>query len=331
MASKKEAYLFLSAMLRAREPKLLNRDRAERMIDASGFEEAAKLLTDCGYEDMSQMTAGEIDSALAAHRAEIFAELERMAADKGITDVFKLKYDYHNAKTLIKAEAMNTDAAYLLSASGRYSPEYLTAAYTEDRCRTALPDILAGAIAEAKSAIARTGNPQLADFILDKAYFEELKRASESLNSSFLAGYAAVLIDSANLRSAVRTMRMGKDNTFLQDALIAGGNVGKERILAAADKDSLAALFAHSVLEKAALLGADAASGGTMTEFELACDNAVNKYLGGARLVAYGEEPVIAYMAAIEGEITAVRMILTGRLAGIKAEVIKERLRDFYA
>ena len=60
MAKKKEAYLSLSAMLRAREPKLLNADRAGRMLDAASFEEAAKLLTDCGYADLSQAGAGDV-------------------------------------------------------------------------------------------------------------------------------------------------------------------------------------------------------------------------------------------------------------------------------
>ena len=54
-------------------------------------------------------------------------------------------------------------------------------------------------------------------------------------------------------------------------------------------------------------------------------------YLKGAKLISYGPEAVIAYLAAVEGEITAVRMILTGRLAGIAPQVIRERLRDLYA
>ena len=56
MSNKKcvrEKYLYLSAMLRAREAKMLTRDKAERMIDAPSFDEAAKMLTDCGYKDMS--------------------------------------------------------------------------------------------------------------------------------------------------------------------------------------------------------------------------------------------------------------------------------------
>ena len=40
---------------------------------------------------------------------------------------------------------------------------------------------------------------------------------------------------------------------------------------------------------------------------------------------------MITYLAELEGEITTIRMILTGRLAGIEPQVIKERLRDLYA
>ena len=48
MSNKKcvrEKYLYLSAMLRAREAKMLTRDKAERMIDAPSFDEAAKMLS----------------------------------------------------------------------------------------------------------------------------------------------------------------------------------------------------------------------------------------------------------------------------------------------
>ena len=39
----------------------------------------------------------------------------------------------------------------------------------------------------------------------------------------------------------------------------------------------------------------------------------------------------VSYLAAVEGEVTALRMILTGLLAGLPAETIRERLRDLYA
>lgn len=317
-------------MLRARENKMLTRDKAERMLDAGSFEEAAKLLSDCGYEDMSQMSAKDIEGALARRRDAVFTELAALAPNKMIVDVFRVKYDYHNAKTVIKAEAMGTDPLPLMSGAGREKPEALLAAYNEDRCKD-LPGLLGDAMTEAKSVLARSANPQLADFVLDKAYFGELVKLTDALDSRYLKGYVAVMADSTNLRSAVRTLRMGKDVDFLRTALVPGGNVSADRIIAAASGDSLAALFAGTDLAEAAALGSAAAEGGTMTAFELACDNAVMAYVAGAKLAAYGEEPVIAYMAAVESEITTVRMILTGRLAGIEPQTIRERLRDMYA
>lgn len=331
MANKKEEYLYLTALLRAREARMLTRDKAERMLEAPSFDEAAKLLTDCGYKDMSGMNAKEVDKTLNERRAAEFAELARMAPNALLVDVFRMKYDYHNAKTIIKSEAEGIERPDLMSDSGRLSPQTLTEAFREEKY-LGIPTLLADAMITAKNTLARSGNPQQADFILDRAYFEELLRDAEKLDSKFLSGYARTMIDSANLRSAVRTLRMHKDADFLRTALIPGGSVSPERlVMSSVSGEGLAVLFASTILETAASLGAAAASGGTMTKFELECDNAVTAYLTNARLIAFGEEPVIAYLAALEGEITTIRMILTGRLAGIAPDVIRERLRDLYA
>ena len=334
MSNKKcvrEKYLYLSALLRAREARMLNRDRAERMIDASSFDEAAKMLTDCGYKDMSGFSAKQVEAALAGHRAEIFAELARISPDPEPVEVFRMRYDYHNAKIVIKTESDGRDRSDLMSEAGRVSPETLKRSFAEEKYLS-LPPVLADAMVEAKSALARSRNPQLADFILDRAYFAELVAAADKLGSGFLLGYAQTMIDAANLRSAVRTMRMKKDAEFLKTALVPGGGTDIGRVLAAfGSGDTLAAIYANTLLASAAALGAAAVKGGTMTQFELACDNAVTAYLTGARLVSYGEAPVIAYLAAVEGEVTALRMILTGLLAGLPKETIRERLRDLYA
>ncbi len=330
MAKKKEAYLSLSAMLRAREPKLLNADRAGRMLDAASFEEAAKLLTDCGYADLSQAGAGEIEAALTQRRNQILDELEQLSPERAIVDLFRIKYDVHNAKVLLKSEAMGVDGTALYSRSGRFAPEKLQELYHEERY-SELPESFGKALAEAKSILARTANPQLADFVLDRAMFEEMLAAAKATDCPFLTGYVRLLIDSSNLKSLVRTGRMHKDADFLREVLLPGGNVDEDRLQTAGDGEGLTALFAHSPLEQAAARGAEALSGGSLTAFERACDNAVNAYLRAAKLVSYGPEAVAAYLAAVEGEITAVRMILTGKLAGIAPETIRERLRDLYA
>ena len=239
----KEAYLCLSAMLRAREGKMLTADRAGRMLEAQNFEECAKLLGDCGYEDMTGMNAGEIDAALSAHREAVFTELENLVPDKALVELFRLKYDYHNAKTVLKAEAMGADPLRLMSFSGRVAPEKLKSAWDEERLPD-LPKVLGEAMAEAGSTLARTANPQLADFELDRAYFAEMKAIADELDNPFLTGYVRLLIDAANCKSVVRTARMHKSADFLADVLVRGGT-DVDR-LSAADGETLAALFAYS-------------------------------------------------------------------------------------
>ena len=326
----KEKYLFLSAHLRAKEAKMLTNEKAARVLDAGSFEEAAKQLCECGYEDMSGMSVGEISTALNERRKAMITDIVNMLPDKEIADIFRIKYDYHNAKVLIKAEAMNSERADLLSDSGRMSPEAIATAYREENY-VFCPDALAKSMQEAKRVLNRSENPQLADFILDKACYGELNGVSKLLGSKFVKGYIELLVDCANLKSAVRCLRMNKNADFMRNALIAGGSIYTERIAMLNSPESLAALFSVTKLKDAAAKGAEAVGGGRMTAFELACDNAVMSYLKDAKLVSYGEAPVVAYLAAFESELTAVRMILTGLKANIAPDTIRERLRDFYA
>ena len=330
MAINKEDYLYISSLLRAREPRMLSRDKAERMLDAPNFEDAAKMLTDSGYEDMSQMSVKQIETALSDRRAAVFHELETLIPNTAALDLFRLKYDYHNAKVLVKSEAMHRNDASLLSSSGRVATETVQKRFQEDRLRD-LPGELGSAAEEARNLLARSANPQLSDFLLDKAYFREMNALADELDSDFARGYVALLADSTNLRSAVRILRMGKDIGYLQEALVAGGSVSEERLTQGISGEGLASVFAGTALTNAAQLGAEAVSGGTLTAFELACDNAVADYLSNAKLCSFGEESVIAYLAGTENELTAVRMILTGRLAGVPSDTIRERLRDLYA
>ena len=39
---------------------------------------------------------------------------------------------------------------------------------------------------------------------------------------------------------------------------------------------------------------------------------------------------MVAYLAAKENEFTAIRILLTGKLAGLEPDTIRERLRDAY-
>ena len=327
-------YLTLSARIHAMETRLLTEERMDRMIDARDTDEAAKVLAECGYGELSEPTGGGVERLLTEAQAELFRDLGGYAVARPVIEVFRCKYDYHNAKVLVKAAALGMEpggAEHMLLPGGRYDPKAMLEEFQRGEL-TMCGDILRRGVSRARETLGSTGDPQLADFILDRAYFEELTALAKAADSAFLQGYVALLIDAANLRSAVRASRLGKGRDFLEQVLLPGGTVSVQTISAAGGQ-GVDGVFHAGPLAQAAEAGAALAEpgSGALTDFERLCDDAVMEYLGGGRRVAFGEQPVIGYLYAREAEMTAVRTIMSGRLAGLSGDVIRRRLRRPYA
>lgn len=320
-------YLFLSAAIRSRERELLSRAHVDRMLHAASVAESAQVLTELGYPPFDPTSEAELNGAISQVRTAVFRELEQQMPDKGILDVFKLKYDYHNLKTIIKSRG--ADVRHLLVDAGRVRAEEMAVRFQQTGKWDFLPAVPAAAAEEAARVLAETGDPQRSDFLLDRAYFTELSAMARSTGCDFLIDYVRTLIDAANLRSIVRTLRMHRAGTFLQQVLFEGGAVSVSRVLTDVN-DGVAELYRATPLAQAAELGQEAVSGGSLTAFEKACDNAVLAKAAASRSVPFGPEVPIGYVVARENDFTSARIILTGLLAGLDADTIRERLRDSY-
>jgi V/A-type H+-transporting ATPase subunit C len=155
------------------------------MLDACSYEDAAKILMECGYPDMSGLKAPEVEDKLAQHRSEIFEELFQLAPEKAVINVFRLKYDYHNIKVLVKAEGVNASGEHILSTSGRIKRLPLPKPLIMRTYRF-VPMYVGAAMEQAKDILARTGNPQLSDLAVDKIYFEEFMARRRTLATNSL-------------------------------------------------------------------------------------------------------------------------------------------------
>lgn len=323
-------YLFLTTRVRALECQLLDRGQMEQMLEAATPQEAARLLTDCGYPELDPVNGETLGAMLAREREKTFQDLGELVPDPAVLAVFQVQHDYHNLKVLLKSEAMGLDGDRLLVDTGRVPGEAMAAAVRSGELGD-LPGLLPEAVGEARQALAATRDPQLGDFILDRYAFRELENLSRQTGSAFLAGYVQRTTDVANLRTAVRVLRMGKGSEVLEGALLPGGAMETGRLLEGVNAGTtLEELYAATPLQAAAEAGAGAIRGGSLTQFEKLCDDAVTHYVQDARFVAFGEAPVVAYLAAKEAEILAIRILMTGRLAGLPADVIRERLREAY-
>ena len=115
-------------------------------------------------------------------------------------------------------------------------------------------------------------------------------------------------------------------------AAITAAAIPAAAILAAANHPAggLNEIYGPTQFAQAAEAGEAALKGGSLTEFEKRCDDAVSDYLAGAQMIPFGEAPLLAYLAARETEYTNIRILLMGRAAGIDPAVIRTRLRASY-
>ena len=323
-------YLSISTRIHAMETRLLTRERMERMIDAKDNGEALKVLEECGYGDLGRLSAAGLEGMLSNARGAVFQDMAKSVPDPRLVAVFQLKYDYHNAKTLVKAQAMGRDPERLLLSGGRYDPKELLEGFGRDDLH-GCSETFSAAVGQARETLAASGDPQLADVVLDRACYREMGQLARESGSSFLEGYVRLAIDAANLRTAVRCARLDKDSEFLQRVLLPGGNIS-EHAVASTKGDARRELYQAGPLAQAASLGARLTQpgGGDLTEFERLCDDAVMGYLAQARRIPFGEQAVVGYLYAREAEFTAIRTILSGRMAGLDADTIRERLREAY-
>ena len=321
-------YLYLSAYLRAKEAGLLRRERLERMAAAPTADEAAKVLAECGYPDLEGASDAELEAAFSARRAEVLNDMEKLCPERALVDAARLRFDYHNAKVLVKGE-IDAAGRELMSDCGRISAAKLAEAFDQDDWRS-VPQALAQAVRNARNTLARTSNPQVTDMELDRAYYKELLSLTETLSSDFYTRYVRLCIDMSNLRSAVRCLRWHMDEGVLSAAVIEGGNIPAGPMVRRVYGDGVTATFTGRSLGQPAALGEAAAEGAPLTPFELACDNALTRFLDGAKYVSIGSEAVVAYLAMLEGEIVAARMILQGKRGGVTNEALRERLRESY-
>ena len=119
------------------------------MLEAGSPEEAARILTNCGYPELETVSAITVGEMLNRERERLFQDLAELVPDPAILAVFQLPHDYHNVKVLLKSEAMGIQEDRLLVDAGRIPSKQLVAALRSGEVQN-LPPQLGEAIDEAR-------------------------------------------------------------------------------------------------------------------------------------------------------------------------------------
>jgi len=307
-------YLYLCGRIRVLEGKLLSGAALRRLLEAPAAAEALKVLETCGCPPPAEETPAALEESLDMGRRALFDWMEGLLPDPRLLYVFQTPFDVHNLKVLLKHRHRPYTGPLPLSRCGRLTPESLAA--SPDRYDKVLPSLLLSTYRKAEKHLEATGDPLTGDALLDAACLSEMARWAEGADIPFLRQLVGLQTDAANLRSMARR----------SEAPYAGGRVSGPR-LREADPAGLEGLFHSSPLREAA--GALSRAGDAV-EVERLCDNGITAWLRIGGRVAFGPQPVAAYLAAREMETVNLRLLLTGRMAGIRRETLMKRMRDPY-
>lgn len=330
MKIKDTDYLYLSSRIKGMQKDMLGIDGLRKLASCKNDEEAAKILEEAGFKDFVPGDLMSLEACMDEKREEMFKVLYTYSPSKEIIDVFRLKYDYHNLKSILKANAMGEDPLPYLSDASSIEPNKLVA-IIRDKQYHLLSHVMRDAVLESEDILSRTRNPQISDMVLDKAYYLEMSEKAKASGSKFLTELVALMADLANLRIIVRAKRADKSYDYLKRALVFGGSVTVNASMGEITPDYLQSTFAGENLSKAGIAASGALTGEKpMSVLDKECDNAIVNYLKSARLIAFGEAHVIAYLLAFENEIVSIRQVMQGRNANMGEEKIMERLRESY-
>lgn len=324
-------FLHATARIKVLETRLLTSRDLRRMAEASNVEESYKIVNDAGIG--TQIPLKDYELALRESLLESYELIDQIAGYRDLFRLFRYSYDGLNLKAVIKAQAMDAGPRQAMTELGNLTPEVLLERFHAKKLEGIHPIIARGAL-EAEESLAKSGDPQTVDVIIDKAVLEAMREKAGEYDSPFLQRLIRTRIDIANIRCLVRSKRMGKESAFFRKLLVEGGDIPLSKLIEAFPKgmeqvtEMLYTTRYGSFLEPSF---EKLRTGGPLTVFEKLCDSYLVEDLDGARRIPFGIEPVLAYLCAKESEVQAVRIVLASKLAGVAPEEIMERLRQTYA
>lgn len=333
MANKNEYdYVFSSVLLRSKEVRMLKKADLERVAEQRDIGSAMRVLAEFGYGDGKETGTGLADEMLANSLDEAYELVFSILPDEPEMKLFLYPNDYHNAKVLLKAEALKTDPAPFLIEGATIPPAKMEEAIRKRDFAT-MSVYMKQAIAEAAENFAKSRDPQEIDIVLDRACYGDMLAEAMKTEDDFVLGYVKLLVDLLNMGTFIRLRKIGKSKNFFGKIFLEGGNVDKTLFEGAYEEgygaiaDRLQPYGYYDIFAEGA---EEVRRTGNFALLEKQIDDLKIKFAKECKYKSFGLDVAAAYLIAKETEVKNLRIIFAGIAAGTDLKVIAERLRETY-
>ena len=322
------SYVYTVARLRGMENHILDSAFFARLMDSAGIDDAVKALGETSYSQWISGAASNFDKAIDSEILATCEELASFVPDKELLYIFRLPYDFHNVKVLLKGlfkvrggelEGRRYD---LLSKLGTIDIDELTNAIETEEYGF-LPYGLTDLIPQCWQLWDATKNAQAVELLIDHQMFRAMLKVAEDLKMPDVIQWVRNKIDAENLRSAIRLSRMGYDSAKALPFFHDGGTIRADdmakllnepqetwsRILSYTDIGSVLAALGEQSDMKAAL-----------SDVSKALDDYLVKVLEKAKYSMDAPANVLLFMLTKEAEARNMRVALVCVAGGLDRE-----------
>lgn len=321
-------YYYAVARIRSKELGLLSQSFIDQLLGAKKIDEAMRLLQDKGWYMPEEYTteSDRVEKMLSAEKKKTWDLIAELVPDMSVFDVLLIENDYHNLKAAVKEALTSDNHPNIFSSGGTIDPQVMKDA-VESRDFTPLPDEMEAPASKALETLLHTHDGQLTDVIIDRAALEAIGAAAKKSGTPVLELYAQLKVASANIKTAVRAVKTGKDKKFITEALAPCETLDTER-LASAASEGMDAIYDYLSLSKYADAVPELKK--SPSAFERWCDNLIIRNIRSEITHPYTLGPLAAYIIARENEMSTVRIVLSGLINDLPEESVRERAREMY-
>ena len=329
------SYVYAVARLRGMENRLLDASFLTRLMDSPTLDDALKALAETSYAQwLGKADETGFDKVIDNAMLATCRELGQFVPDAALLTLFRMPYDYHNVKVLLKGlfKVRGGDPEgrrhELLSPLGAVSSDELLAALEAEEYAH-LPYGLGHLIPQCWVLWDQTKNAQAVELLLDHHLFASMIAVAEELGMPDILEWVRHKIDAENLRSAVRLQRMGVDAAGGLPFFHPGGTLRTDDVarLLGEPPETWSKLLSHTDIGAALDALQDRTDlRSTLSDVSKALDEYLIRVLERARFSMDAPANVLLYLLTKEAEARNLRIVLVCVASGLNREFARRLL-----
>jgi V/A-type H+-transporting ATPase subunit C len=335
---------YVVARAKARRQKLADRARLRQLINQS-VDQLTVAVADIGYREEIDLYAGRlsggdlVEAGLTHNLEHELTEMVNMADSRirPLIEVYTSRFEYQNAKAVLRAihnevsveEVGNT----ILPDINDANTPWLKVVESCDNLRSAAVLLRRKSFGPALGRVPEDGSLSAYEDALDRHYYSASQATlnrSRGAPARMLARLFSAEIDHKNIINILEASAVGLSNEQLVDLLIPGGRLIPKRafsIIATSGRAGMMDLLRSG--DKFDMSGFEAKL--SEAEAKRSLDAIITwmkeREYGMMQRMSYlhpvSALPIIHYIAMKVQEVTDLRLIVRGRLAGLSAEILE--------